>query len=128
MKIRVQINGKKVTLSEKQVSRIVALATAGNSGSGEEIPAPNVQETAPNVREGDLVAASMPRHPRVIVSRVHHFDRDGEARGSRGEHLGYFNRRSAHGQPKLTLCTVLRSGPLADSLKEAFPALNNPAR
>ena len=126
MSIRVQINGKKVTLSQKQVDRIVALAT-GSAPAPRERSAPAAPVRA-NLNPGDLVAASMPKHPRVIVSRIHHFDRDGEARGSRGEHLGYFNRTNTQGQRKLTLCTVLNTGDLSNSLKEAFPALNNQAR
>lgn len=131
-KIFVQIAGRKHPLTRQQIARIYAQAPevlGMGTETGSEAPQAPARVSAPSgPRVGDLVAASMPRHPRVLISRIHSFDADGEARGARGEHLGYLNRRDSRGRSKYTLLTSLTSGPLAETLRESFPNLNNPAQ
>jgi len=131
MSVRIQIGGRKHTLSAKQEARLREIfrvserSPEAQEQEREEL-APSPRFTGPQI--GDLVAGAMPKHCRVIVSRIDHFDPDGEARGARGEHLGYVNRRDASGARKNTLLVSLVSGNLSENLREAFPNLANPAR
>ena len=122
--MRIKVKGKSITLNAKQLARAAA-EHAALSGNAPVSPSPRSANNG--LRIGQLVAGSMPKHPRVVIGKIHSFDRDGEARGIRGEHFGYSGRADNRGNRKLTLCTPVTAR-LADALVSEFANLQNDPR